>query len=188
MCRGSVIEDIDNDLRDKIVEKYMDNNPKCQFAFVSQHQEKVKPDWADREKVVHIPFYRFDSTKYSDCIPILYCFNDCPKYPNNDVFGVEDLNIMVTGNTSRLEDDGRIVWYWDSYRWQVIKKKKNDIMNHEAYCAGNTYLYYPLSRNAFKLFDKLIISTIKLDLSHYKHYIEQYNVKITRLNKDYLEE
>ena len=64
---------------DKIVEKYMDNNPKCQFAFVSQHQEKVKPDWADREKVVHIPFYRFDSTKYSDCIPILYCFNDCPK-------------------------------------------------------------------------------------------------------------
>lgn len=41
---------------------------------------------------------------------------------------------------------------------------------------------YPLSREVIRRFDKIIIISYKFDVSHYKHFIEQYNIKVTRIS------
>ena len=54
------------------------------------------------------------------------------------------------------------------------------INKYETYISGSRFINYPISRDVFKRYDKIIITTIKFDVSHYKHFIEQYNIKVNK--------
>ena len=88
---------------------------------------------------------------------------------------------MEYGTLTKVHDDNYVELKAGGYigKMNVLV---NDIYNYETYVMGDIMASYPLSREVIRRFDKIIIISYKFDVSHYRHFIEQYNIKVTRIS------
>lgn len=116
------------------------------------------------------------------CELILVGFHDVPKVMVKQ-YGT-DIVLMVESGAVKINDDYYAEVMWGGGGDCAVNPILNTIYNYESYMSGAELISYPLSRNTIKNYDRIIINTVRFDENHYKHFIEQYNIKVNKYMYD----
>ena len=159
--------------------KYIKDNPNITFFCVTENDSKLF-----KESILNLKYVTEDKLlsreyKYYPCAVIYPSFVDVPKVLHKQDRGV--VKFMEYGTLTKVHDDNYVELKAGGYigKMNVLV---NDIYNYETYVMGDIMASYPLSREVIRRFDKIIIISYKFDVSHYRHFIEQYNIKVTRIS------
>jgi hypothetical protein len=113
------------------------------------------------------------------CVLILHDFYDMPEIRAEHQ--CDDVGMVYKSGVVSIDDDFHVSFEWGGRCEDSLMKPFIEIINkYETYISGSRFINYPISRDVFKRYDKIIITTIKFNVSHYKHFIEQYNIKVNK--------